>query len=211
MQTAALFLALFGSATAFAPATLPSRGAALRLDAKSASMPFLEQPPKLDGSMAGDVGFDPLGLSNIDDVGIDLYWMREAELKHARLAMLATAGVFWVEIFGSFPGMPVTTGKSQTDAFWDVWAEKPNYICFALCVITVVEAVSGVAATQGRENGMRDPGDFMFNPNGFQVTEEMKMKEIANGRLAMWAAAGLIVQGMTTHVPAISGNFISGL
>lgn len=55
--------------------------------------------------MAGDVGFDPLGLSNIDDVGIDLYWLREAELKHGRIAMLACAGVFWVEIFGSFPGM----------------------------------------------------------------------------------------------------------
>jgi len=38
--------------------------------------------------MAGDVGFDPLGLSNIDDVGIDLYWLREAEIKHGRVAML---------------------------------------------------------------------------------------------------------------------------
>ena len=54
--------------------------------------------------MAGDAGFDPLGLSNIDDVGIDLYWMREAELKHARVAMMASAGVLWVEIFGPFPG-----------------------------------------------------------------------------------------------------------
>lgn len=60
---------------------------------------------QLDGSMAGDVGFDPLGLSNIDDVGLDLYWMREAELKHGRLAMMAVAGVVWVETLGSFPGM----------------------------------------------------------------------------------------------------------
>jgi hypothetical protein len=63
---------------------------------------------QLDGSMAGDVGFDPLGLSNIDDVGVDLYWLREAELKHGRVAMLACAGVFWVEILGSFPGMVLT-------------------------------------------------------------------------------------------------------
>ena len=41
--------------------------------------------------MAGDVGFDPLGLSNIDEVGIDLYWLREAEIKHARVAMIAVA------------------------------------------------------------------------------------------------------------------------
>ena len=54
--------------------------------------------------MAGDVGFDPLGLSEIDEVGIDLYWMREAELKHGRVAMLAVAGILQVEIFGPAPG-----------------------------------------------------------------------------------------------------------
>ena len=54
--------------------------------------------------MAGDVGFDPLGLSTIDDVGIDLYWLREAELKHARVAMIAVVGFLQVEIFGPAPG-----------------------------------------------------------------------------------------------------------
>ncbi len=54
--------------------------------------------------MAGDVGFDPLGLSQINDVGIDLYWLREAELKHCRLAMLAVAGILFVEAVGPAPG-----------------------------------------------------------------------------------------------------------
>jgi hypothetical protein len=40
---------------------------------------------QLDGTLAGDVGFDPLGLSEINDVGLDLYWFAEAELKHCRL------------------------------------------------------------------------------------------------------------------------------
>jgi len=202
--------ALLGSAAAFAPSVAP-RASAVQLGAKSTAMPFLEQPPKLDGSMAGDVGFDPLGLSNIDDVGVDLYWLREAEIKHGRVAMLACAGVFWVELLGSFPGMPVTSGKSQTDAFWDVWAEHPNYIAFSLVVITLIETISGFAATQGRETGLRAPGDFTFNPFNYPVTEEMKMKEVANGRLAMWGAMGLIVQGMTTHQPAIMGDMMSGL
>ena len=35
---------------------------------------------------------------------------------------------------------PVANGKSQMDVFWNVWAEKPNYICFALAVITIVES-----------------------------------------------------------------------
>ena len=36
----------------------------------------------------------------------------------------------------------------------------------------------------------------------------MKLKEISNGRLAMSAAAGMIVQGMTTHESAL-GNIMS--
>ena len=62
--------------------------------------------------MAGDVGFDPLGLSNIDEVGIDLYWLREAELKHCRLCMLAVVGFLQVEIFGPAPGCEMATAKN---------------------------------------------------------------------------------------------------
>lgn len=54
----------------------------------SIAMPFLKKPNKLDGSHAGDVGFDPLGLSESND----LYVMMEAELRHGRLAMLAAVG-----------------------------------------------------------------------------------------------------------------------
>ena len=55
---------------------------------KSKAMPFLSQPEGLDGSMAGDVGFDPLGFSSY----IDVKWLREAELKHGRICMLAWTG-----------------------------------------------------------------------------------------------------------------------
>jgi light-harvesting complex I chlorophyll a/b binding protein 1 len=61
---------------------------------------------KLDGRLAGDEGFDPLGLSNLDEsLGLDLYWMREAELKHCRLSMLATVGLLGQEGGIVFPGM----------------------------------------------------------------------------------------------------------
>ena len=72
-----------------------------------------------------------------------------------------------------------------------------------------VTAVSGLATTKGRETGTRSPGDFGLNPMKFEITQDMKMKEVANGRLAMWAAAGEIVQGMTTHDSAF-GNLLHG-
>ena len=61
----------------------------LAVPAMSQSMPFMARPAALDGSLAGDVGFDPLGFAKSSD---DLMNYREAEIKHARLAMLAAAG-----------------------------------------------------------------------------------------------------------------------
>jgi dihydropteroate synthase len=51
----------------------------------SQALPFAERPPALDGSMVGDVGFDPLGFAKDQE---NLVNMREAEIKHGRLAML---------------------------------------------------------------------------------------------------------------------------
>ena len=54
----------------------------------SIALPFLKRPQALDGSHAGDYGFDPLGFTEDQD----LYAMQEAEIRHARLAMLAVVG-----------------------------------------------------------------------------------------------------------------------
>jgi len=207
MKVAALAL-LAGSAAAFAPAAPVSRSSVALNAEKSAALPFLNRPSLLDGSMAGDVGFDPLGLSNIDDVGIDLYWLREAEIKHCRVAMLAVAGFVQVELFGPAPGCEAATLKCQTDAFWQIWNSHPQYIAAGLIMITVIEAVSGIAATSGRESGDRAPGDFGLDPLGYLKGDPVKAarlqaQEIANGRLAMWAAAGLIGQGCSNHLGGV--------
>merc|ERR1712222_273476 len=62
----------------------------------SASMPFMQRPAALTGELAGDVGFDPLGFAKSEE---DLMNYREAEIKHARLAMLAAAGWPLSEVF----------------------------------------------------------------------------------------------------------------
>jgi len=62
----------------------------------SVSMPFLKRPTNLDGTHAGDIGFDPLGLSE----NLDMYTMMEAEVRHARLAMLAVVGWPLSELMG---------------------------------------------------------------------------------------------------------------
>jgi hypothetical protein len=47
----------------------------------SQSLPFLPRPVHLDGTLAGDVGFDPFGFAKSES---DLMNYREAEVKHAR-------------------------------------------------------------------------------------------------------------------------------
>jgi len=94
------------------------------------------------------------------------------------------------------------------DAFWQLWGAHPQYIAFALIMIMLIETFSGIAATTGRETGERAPGDFGLDPLGFAKGDEaafarLQAQEIANGRLAMWAAAGELVQGCTTHQGAI--------
>mmetsp|Transcript_14489 Transcript_14489/g.24088 ORF Transcript_14489/g.24088 Transcript_14489/m.24088 type:complete len:210 (-) Transcript_14489:311-940(-) len=201
---------LIGTAAAFAPAARSSsRGMTTTMMAeRSKSLPFMLKPAKLDGSLAGDEGFDPLGLSNIDDLGIDLYWMREAELKHARVAMLATVGMMAQELGFVVPGMP--TAKNQVTALWEV-VDSGNYgpIFAAIIFIGIAELFSGFAITEGRKSGDRAPGDFGIKNYGktpAQV-ESYALKEIRNGRLAMWAAAGMLVQGATTTEGAIGNLF----
>ena len=67
--------------------------------AKSESLPFMEEPAHLSG-MIGNVGFDPMGLSTPQNIK----WMREAELKHGRMTMLAWAGWVSVDLGMKFPG-----------------------------------------------------------------------------------------------------------
>merc|ERR1719231_2044241 len=96
MQTTSL-VALAGlqiAHAAFAPTTVQSLRSAIRMQETVAP----EAPPPLpkietmmvgDGTLAGDMNFDPLMIA--DNPG-KLAWYREAEIKHARLAMLAAFG-----------------------------------------------------------------------------------------------------------------------
>ena len=162
---------------------------------RSKSIPFLKQPPNLDGTLSGDVGFDPLGLSSIKDIGIDLYWMREAELKHSRVAMLAALG-FIAQEKGLF--MITSSNHNQVSTFYEYAKAYPSSIGFFIVLIGIVELFSGIAITEGRKSGDREPGNFGFNPLQMGRKEatfkDLSLKEIKNGRLAMIAALGMLVQ-----------------
>jgi hypothetical protein len=100
---------------------------------KSKAVPFLSRPEKLDGSLPGDVGFDPLGISTY----FDIKWMREAELKHGRICMLAVAGSL-VQEFVHLPGAAFSKKVAL-----EAWASAPRGGMIQILVaIGLIELVS---------------------------------------------------------------------
>eukprot|EP00355_Strombidium_rassoulzadegani_P003437 CAMPEP_0168628372 /NCGR_PEP_ID=MMETSP0449_2-20121227/11809_1 /TAXON_ID=1082188 /ORGANISM="Strombidium rassoulzadegani, Strain ras09" /LENGTH=277 /DNA_ID=CAMNT_0008670787 /DNA_START=42 /DNA_END=875 /DNA_ORIENTATION=+ len=66
----------------------------------------------LDGSLPGDFGFDPLGLSDPEGAGVFVSpeWLAYSEVIHGRFAMLGIAGCMAPEILGAAGVIPADTG-----------------------------------------------------------------------------------------------------
>jgi len=196
-----LILATLTTSTgAFTPLTKDVR-TSTSLSAMSKSVPFLTSPKGLKGYV-GDVGFDPLAFSDF----FDIKWLREAEIKHGRASMLACLG-FVTTQYVSLPGVvhvadsnmaPIAVGAGPMlqIVFWvgllEIWTNKGN-----ITMLTMFEEEDRV------------PGELGFDPLGLSVgktqeqKDEMALKEIKNGRLAMLAIGGMIHHNWITGDPLL--------
>jgi hypothetical protein len=191
MKTAAVFAALVSSSAAFTSQNAGSASRSTALNAEmSKALPFLTQPPKLKG-MVGDVGFDPLNFSE----SMDINWMREAEIKHGRASMLATLG-FVSQQYLTLPGYEHVDDSNLAPSV--VGASAMLQIVFWMGVLEFWTNKGNVTMETMFEDPNREPGNLGFDPMGLSVgkTEDemndMKLKEIKNGRLAMLAIGGMI-------------------
>ncbi|EEC51380.1 protein fucoxanthin chlorophyll a/c protein [Phaeodactylum tricornutum CCAP 1055/1] len=162
---------------------------------KSKALPFANRPKLLDGSMPGDVGFDPFGFAGADKAS--LMYMREAEIKHCRLAMLAVAGWVFAELFdkpiADAVGLPTALTKSgASPSILNGGLEKID-IAYWLAVVTLAGIVE-IENSKVKEDKGKDYilGDCGFDPIGLYPKEKseqfaMQTKELKNGRLAMMA------------------------
>jgi len=189
MKTAAAFAALLSTATAFTTQNAGSRSTALRAE-MSEALPFLTRPEQLKG-MVGDVGFDPLNFSK----SMDIKWMREAEIKHGRASMLATLG-FVMQQYLTLPGYEHVDDSNLAPSV--VGASAMLQIVFWMGVLEFWTNKGNVTMETMFEDPDRQPGNLGFDPMGLSVgkTEDelndMQLKELKNGRLAMLAIGGMI-------------------
>mmetsp|Transcript_12959 Transcript_12959/g.26285 ORF Transcript_12959/g.26285 Transcript_12959/m.26285 type:complete len:212 (-) Transcript_12959:93-728(-) len=171
-------------------APVVSRRAATTVMEMSPSVPFLEKPARLDDSMAGYTGFDPLGFSNFYDVK----YLQEAEIKHCRICMLAALG--WV-----FPELWHLPGEvfSYTNPLEAV--QKVPFLGI-LQILFLVIAVEAKGWDRMNIEPSFEPGNYGFDPLGLSSSPSSAKwyadAEIKNGRLAMIAVGGMIHQSLLT-------------
>jgi len=175
----------------------------------SKSLPFMTCNPMLDGTMAGDVGFDPLGLAKNTE---DLNFYREAEVKHARLAMLAAAGWPVSELFDK----KIANVLSMTDVL-DSAGRVPSVLnggmgkispfywfgCIILAGAVDLYGLSQVTKKDGYFAGDLSFDPFGLNPKDAEGRKRMQTAEIKNGRLAMIAITAFAAQEFVTHIAII--------
>ncbi|KAL3929250.1 MAG: hypothetical protein SGBAC_012297 [Bacillariaceae sp.] len=180
------------------------------LPTMSKAIPYLKRPSALDGSLAGDVGFDPIGFSKTT---ADLMNYREAEIKHARLAMLAAAGWPLSEVFdakiANILGLdPLVDATDRAPSVLNGGLGKVSPIYWLACIIGAGAIdLAGIAA-KNKSKGDWLPGDYGFDPIGMYPKDEagqqrMQLAEIKNGRLAMIAITAFAVQEAVSHVGVI--------
>ena len=192
-------------------------------------LPWMERPTYLDGTLAGDVGFDPLSFTtkysegvkfslllnefdskdtefifgpNTQDAKRSLTWMREAEVKHARLAMLAAAGwplaELWHGGLSRLLGLPyaleATQGRSPSLLNGHLFDAAPFLVLATLGMIAVelktLDQVYGLTSTGKTINANGDlvmksyvPGDLGFDPLGLYDINSMQVPPMIELRM----------------------------
>jgi len=221
MMKLAILSAAIAGASAFAPSAPIGASSALRMseptttDEPVAAEPIIPVVAPINGwtpdaslpcyglpgSSAPFGFFDPLGFTKDMDLnGVKRF--REAEVMHGRVAMMATIGYIIGENTPTIAyGMDVhhTIGNNQIPEVPGIWL-FPFFLA-----INVAEAaranIGWVEPGMGPLFTLRDsyyPGDIGFGawakPKDAKDFASLQTKELNNGRLAMFAAAGMCVQ-----------------
>jgi light-harvesting complex I chlorophyll a/b binding protein 4 len=166
----------------------------------SESMPFLLKRPNLAGYV-GDVGFDPLGISD----HLDIKFLRESELKHGRAAMLATVG-FVAQQYITLPGM--THVDDSNLAPTAAGLGPMLQIVFGIGALEFYMNKGKVTMLDMFDDPQRVPGEFGWGSSflkGKSAAEvaKIQLQEIKNGRLAMLAIGGMIHHNFATGEPLL--------
>jgi hypothetical protein len=138
-------------------------------------------------------------------------WLRESELKHCRMAMLASVGAFSAQYGLVIPGYTANPDPvSNLNEFIVNWPFAFAQIIFSIGLIEGVSEPGEFWAGKGS----REAGDLGYDPLGLfkKKTDAQKdvirLQELKNGRLAMIAMAAYTSEHwIPGSVPFLPGKF----
>jgi len=185
-------LVLFSGSTAFMPAAA-LRTAVVPAVQQSAIMAKLDMP----GSCAPLGFFDPLGFSQ-DASPETMKKFREAELKHGRVAMLACAGMITADVWH-----PLFGGKNSANPLMAL-TQVPKLGWLQILTFIMFMEVIGILNSRRPDY---EPGNFLGTSQWETDAnwESYQLKELNNGRLAMFGAIGMLVGSYITKAGPLEG------
>ena len=167
----------------------------------SASLPFLPRPALLDGTLPGDRGFDPFNFASDASA---LQWQRKAEVKHARLAMLAAVGwpvaeLLHKDIASTFDLPILLASGDRVPSVLNDGLSHASFPAFWIAIITAAAVIEIQECVEANLSCKLDPSDKGFDPInlGGKTMEQkhfMHEAELFNGRLGMLAITGFAIQ-----------------
>jgi hypothetical protein len=198
-----LFISMITLSMGFVPLTTVNNNNALKMAVNgfSESVPFLKAPKNLEG-LNGGVEFDPLGISDY----VSVKWLRESELKHGRIAMLAVVG-WLVQAAGIH--LPSPNGlydvANPIDAFFHVGFSPIAQIFIGIGALESINHNGKLSMEDMHKDSTRELGEFspifgsgQLKGKSAAEVDSIKLKELKNGRLAMLAIGGLVHHTLVT-------------